>query len=138
MHLVEHKSYSGESLIQRVAISALDPLVAIDYISQVCRGLEAASKKNIIHGSIQPSNIVLTKTGILEIGDFGLVETNGGNGSDNDEIFSLSDYTAPEFVRGEKVDLRADMYSLGITFYYLLSKNLPFPGKENHVLVTGE
>lgn len=128
---------SGETLAQRVAMGPMDPLVAIDYMCQIARGLEAVSKKNIIHGSIKPSNIFLTPTGVLEIADFGLVETDGGDSSDRDEIFSLSDYTAPEFVRGDKVDLRADMYSLGVTFYYLLSKNLPFPGKENHVLVTG-
>jgi formylglycine-generating enzyme required for sulfatase activity/serine/threonine protein kinase len=127
----------GETLEQRCAIGPMDPLVAIDYMCQISRGLEAASKKNIIHGSLNPSNIVLTQTGVLEIFDFGLVETDGGDSSDRDQIFSLSDFTAPEFIRGEKVDLRADMYSLGVIFFYLLSKSLPFPGKENHVLMTG-
>ena len=128
---------SGQTLEQRVATGPLDPLVGIDYMCQVARGLEAAAKKNIIHGSLQPSNIILTNTGILEIVDFGLVETEPSRGSQATNIFSLSDFTAPEFVRGDSIDLRADMYAMGITFFYLLSGNLPFPGKENHVLVTG-
>jgi len=126
----------GQTLEQRVGTGPLDPLVAIDYMCQVCRGLEAAFKKNIFHGAITPSTVVLTLTGVVEIGGFGLVETDRLP-ENPEETLSLSHYTAPDYIRGDSIDYRVDMYSLGVTFYYLLAKCLPYPGNEIHVLVTG-
>ena len=100
----------------------------VDIIRQSCMGLESAWKKRIIHRDIKPSNIVITKEGVVKIADFGLAKSlESTNKLTRTDVFmGTVNYTAPEQGEGEQIDHRADIYSLGIVFYHLLTKRVPF------------
>jgi serine/threonine protein kinase len=111
---------------------------AVDYVIQAARGLEAAHEKGIVHRDIKPGNLMLDRQGTIRVLDLGLARIiNPGNAFDSDVASRLTqsgiymgtiDYMAPE--QGEdshNVDHRADIYSLGCTFYFLLTGREPFP-----------
>lgn len=100
---------------------------AVSVISQVAKGLTAAHDAQLIHRDIKPSNLIMNNAGHVTITDFGLVrpqkkvqQTQVGM------IVGTPQYLAPEQASSIPMDLRADIYSLGIVFYQLLSGQLPF------------
>ena len=103
---------------------------ALEYLIQIVSGLRHAHDKGIIHRDIKPANLLLDADGRVKIADFGLAKPieEGGDveltaaGS----FMGTPQYVAPEQARGEQVDHRADIYSLGATFYHLLAKRPPF------------
>src|SRR5262249_39206162 len=90
----------------------------------------------MVHRDIKPSNLLLTREGQVKLLDLGLVRLQAGADADNSStmtesgvIIGTPDYLAPEQVRrAHDVDIRADLYSLGCTFYFLLTGRVPFPG----------
>jgi eukaryotic-like serine/threonine-protein kinase len=119
---------------------------ACDYIRQAAHGLAHAHEKGVIHRDIKPSNLLVSKAqgapslgwgSVLKILDMGLArvgEGEDGSDSSNDltvegQVVGTPDYIAPEqMIDARSVDFRADLYSLGCTFYYLLTGSAPFPG----------
>lgn len=101
---------------------------AIDIAIQVCRGLEAAWRKNIIHRDIKPSNIMVTKNGTVKIADFGLAKSLDATRklTQTNMYMGTVAYTSPEQGEGRTLDHRTDIYSLGIVLYQLLTGNVPF------------
>lgn len=109
-----------------------------DIIRQTARGLQYAHDKGLVHRDIKPENLMIRSNGAVKILDFGLAMLD-----EHDEEFSMAmifgqdrvgtaDYVAPEqTVNSYKVDHRADIYSLGCTFYVLLTGQLPFPYSTN-------
>ncbi|MEE8141596.1 MAG: serine/threonine-protein kinase [Planctomycetota bacterium] len=115
-------------LDEAVSISEED---AIDYLVQVARGLRAAQKKKkIIHRDIKPSNLILSEDGLLKITDFGLAKviTSPVEITATGVIVGTPLYISPEQGKGEPLDHRSDIYSLGCTFYHLLAGSPPFSG----------
>jgi serine/threonine-protein kinase len=104
---------------------------ATDIAIQVCRGLEAAWRKNIIHRDIKPSNIMITKNGVVKIADFGLAKSLDATKklTQTNMYMGTVAYTSPEQGEGKPLDHRTDIYSLGIVYYQLLTGSLPFKGE---------
>ncbi len=129
---------SGETLRARLANGALPARKAIDYGAQIARGLAAAHAKGIVHRDLKPDNLFITTDGQVKILDFGLAKLTrpGSEGSMQDSllptmteygrVLGTVGYMAPEQVRGEPVDHRADIFSLGCVLYEMLTGQSPF------------
>jgi serine/threonine protein kinase len=112
--------------------------VACDYVRQAALGLQYAHERGLVHRDIKPSNLLVTKTGLVKILDLGLARLAGAiprdagrspNGSDVSGLAGTPDYMAPETAQDSRChDIRSDLYSLGCTFYFLLTSQVPFPG----------
>ncbi len=110
----------------------MQPAEAIEVIRQVAKGLEYAATRGLIHRDVKPSNLLRTPTGQVKITDLGLALRS----ADEDERVTREgttvgtvDYMAPEQARDSRAtSLQSDIYSLGCTFYYMLTALPPFPG----------
>ncbi len=102
--------------------------ICVKYMKLASQGLKAAADQGIIHRDIKPANIMVTREGELKVVDFGLakgcsedtLETRVGT------IMGTPRYMSPEQGKGEEVDLRSDIYSLGATFYHMVTGSAPF------------
>lgn len=105
---------------------------ALDIMLQVAEGLEHAHKRGLVHRDMKPDNIILTPDGTAKLADLGLARpTTDQSLADAEEGLAIGTpyYIAPEQIRGQKdVDARADIYSLGATFYHMLTGRVPFSG----------
>jgi len=112
----------------------MQPEFALAIVHQVCRGLEHAHAKGIVHRDIKPGNIMITKQGVAKITDFGLAKLTQSNSSQTaaDSILGTPLYMSPEQAFGESVDQRSDLFSLGTVLYELLTGRQPFAG-ENYM-----
>ncbi len=137
---------NSESLLTLVQREGrLAPEVAAGYILQAARGLKFAHDRGMVHRDIKPDNLLLNRNGIVKVADLGLVkrrrllrpppQPQGGQEHPRtdvlrhpgESIMGTPAYMAPEQVRDPaKVDARADIYSLGCTFYHLLTGQPPF------------
>ena len=109
---------------------------AVDYIAQAAAGLELAHSKGIVHRDIKPANLMLTTDGIIKVADLGLARLTGLNADTETNNFSITqaggilgtvDYMPPEqAIDSTTIDQRADIYSLGCTFYFLLTGKPPY------------
>jgi len=103
----------------------------VDYgtkiILQILEGMSYAHKKNVIHKDIKTSNFILTSTNV-QITDFGIAQIVGDTelASEGGGVIGTPKYMAPEMILGKKIDHRADIYSLGISFYELITGRVPF------------
>ena len=116
----------------------LSILHALDYLIQAARGLEAAHEKGIIHRDIKPGNLIIDHGGTVRVLDLGLARivdannpfsrTTSGRITQSGMYMGTIDYMAPEQAEdSHRVDHRADIYSLGCTFFFLLTGREPFP-----------
>jgi serine/threonine protein kinase len=111
----------------------LDPVRASHYVYGTAVGLQHAHEIGLIHRDIKPGNILIDRSGVVKILDLGLArltqDTDDQLTRQNDEnVLGTADYLAPEqALDSHTVDIRADIYSLGATFYFLLSGSPPFP-----------
>jgi len=107
---------------------------AVDIVLQVAQALAHAHKRKLIHRDIKPANIILTPDGIAKLADLGMARATGDFAQAKAEkgmTIGTPYYIAPEQVHGrEDVDSRADIYSLGATFYHMVTGQPPFPGKK--------
>ena len=113
----------GTTLKQVLAGAERLPLQkAAKYFYQILRGMEYAHEKRVIHRDLKPSNIMITKEDRVKIMDFGLAKiVDEATLTDPGRVSGTLIYMSPEQIRGEKVDLRSDVYSLGVIFYELLT-----------------
>ncbi len=100
---------------------------AVSTINQTARGLLAAHEAQLIHRDIKPSNLVMSNTGHVTITDFGLVRPQKKiQQTQTGMVVGTPHYLAPEQASGTPLDLRTDIYSLGIVFYQLVTGEVPF------------
>ena len=105
---------------------------AVDAILDVISGLESASANGVLHRDIKPSNCFVSPEGSVKVGDFGLsVSTLARTDTfvtAHGKIMGTPAYASPEQLRGDALDVRADIYSVGATLYTLLTDRAPFEG----------
>jgi len=108
---------------------ALAPARALAIVSQVASALDAAHAKGLVHRDVKPSNVLLDEHEHVYLADFGLTKRVSEGTSSIPEAGSMGtiDYVAPEQIRGEEVDGRADIYSLGCLLYECLTGEPPYP-----------
>ena len=109
---------------------ALDPMRATEIILQAAHALEYAEKKGIVHCDVKPDNLMLTTEGDVKLADLGIAKRVGetASGGAKARVQGSPHYMSPEQARGERLDNRSDLYSLGATFYRLLAGRPPFSG----------
>jgi tetratricopeptide (TPR) repeat protein len=100
----------------------------IDVLRQVCEGLAYAHRAGIVHRDVKPANIRVTSEGEVKIMDFGIAHLQSSTLTKNGLVLGTVHYMAPEQVEGEKVDHRADVFSVGAIAYELLAYRKPFDG----------
>jgi len=102
---------------------------ALSLTQQTLQGLAFAHSKGVVHRDIKPSNLMLTRNGTVKIMDFGIAKAVGPSRmATRTGTLGTPTYMSPEQIKGEGIDARADIYSLGITLYQLLSGKVPFEG----------
>lgn len=108
----------------------LNYATALDFIIQICSGIEVAHEHHTIHRDIKPQNIIVSKNGTLKVTDFGIAKAATSNTIASTAMGSVH-YISPEQARGGFSDERSDIYSLGITLYEMLTGRVPFEGENN-------
>lgn len=136
MHFLVMEYVDGSSLQEVVKLTGpMDVVRACHYISQAAAGLEHAHEAGWVHRDIKPGNLLLDRTGCVKILDMGLARcfiAAGGQDAitklhNQNSVLGTADYLSPEqAVSSGDVDIRADIYSLGATFYFLLTGRAPF------------
>lgn len=113
----------------------MDYRKVIDISKQVASALRIAHKNKIIHRDVKPHNIMITNDGVVKLADFGIARAvNDATLSTGSKIVGSVHYFSPEQARGNYVDERSDIYSLGIVMYEMLTGKVPFDG-DNPVTV---
>ncbi len=137
----------GETLKERLARGALPVRKVVELGIQVCRGLAAGHARGIVHRDVKPANLFLTSDGTVKILDFGLARDTAVAEADLGEadtpsftvagvMLGTPAYMSPEQVRGQSVDARSDLFSLGATLYEMLAGKRAFDGATAADLLT--
>lgn len=109
---------------------ALHYVEAVDIMKQVASATAKAHSMGIVHRDLKPQNILVTDSGVVKIGDFGIASIQSlSQVTQTDTIMGSLHYLAPEIARGEKATIQSDIYALGIVLYELLRGNVPFNGE---------
>ncbi|MEI9961731.1 MAG: protein kinase [Limisphaerales bacterium] len=119
----------GLTLRQLLQTRKLSSAEALGIVPKICEALQYAHEQGIVHRDIKPENILLDKNGKLKIADFGIAKILGDNGRENltaKQVVGTPHYMSPEQIeKPQTVDHRADIYSLGVVFYEMLTGELP-------------
>ena len=100
----------------------------IGYVADVADALGYAHDKGIVHRDVKPANIMLLKSGVIKITDFGIARITATSQTQTGVVKGTPYYMSPEQISGEKVDGRSDIFSLGVMLYQMLTGELPFKG----------
>lgn len=108
----------------------LNYTVAISIGIQIAKALECAHRNNIIHRDVKPQNILVTESGLVKVTDFGIAKSStSATITNTTTIMGSAHYLSPEQAKGTFIDLRSDIYSLGIVLYEMVTGVLPFDGE---------
>jgi serine/threonine protein kinase len=98
----------------------------LSIVSQVAQALRRANERGIVHRDIKPQNLMITTEGILKVLDFGIAQARALPSLTQSGFVGSPYYISPEQAMGENVDIRSDIYSLGVVAYEMLTNSLPF------------
>jgi serine/threonine-protein kinase len=103
----------------------------IDFSKQVCRGLRYAHNNNVVHRDIKPQNILIEKSNIVKLSDFGIAKIfTGSDITMTGFTLGTPEYMSPEQALGKNIDHQTDIYSLGIVMYEMLVRRPPFTAND--------
>jgi serine/threonine protein kinase/Tfp pilus assembly protein PilF len=126
----------GETLAQKIKLQNANLKQIMDWMIGISSGLAAAHEKGITHRDIKPENIMITRSSLPKIMDFGVAKLRGTPTlTDAGSRIGTLDYAAPETVMGSKSDHRSDIFSLGVVLYELLTGQRPFHGDHDAAVV---
>jgi hypothetical protein len=104
----------------------LSPVQKAHIVADVCRGLDYAHKRGVVHRDVKPANVILVNDGSVKLVDFGIARLENSTMTQTGLILGTPSYIAPEILKGGAVDHRADIWALGVVSYELFSGRLPF------------
>jgi serine/threonine protein kinase len=107
----------------------------LDVIAQVGDALDYAHANRVVHRDVKPANILITTDNKVKITDFGIARLDSSNLTQEGQLLGTPNYMAPEQIQGKEVDHRADLFSLGVVLYEMLTRHKPFQG-ENLTVVS--
>jgi serine/threonine-protein kinase len=118
-----------KEVIDRKGRVALAP--GLQIAKQLCRGLGAVHEAGIIHRDIKPHNVMVLPSGVVKLMDFGIARSEEGADLTADgQTVGTPYYMSPEQARGERLDPRSDLYSVGVVLYELFTGQRPIEGKD--------
>lgn len=141
VHLIATEFVEGETLRQRLSLSSMSLSEALNIAIQVADAISAAHKAGIIHRDIKPENIMIRPDGYVKVLDFGLAKLIESNEKPSAEaptrrvqtgsglILGTVGYMSPEQARGQAIDARSDIFSLGAVIYEMIAGQKPFDGE---------
>ena len=109
----------------------MPPRRALEVVADACQALNFSHQHGIIHRDVKPANIMISKTGAVKVMDFGIARAIADTGNPVTQtaaVIGTAQYLSPEQARGERVDARSDVYSLGCVLYEMLTGQPPFTG----------
>jgi serine/threonine protein kinase len=128
--------YEGETLKKKIERGPLKIEEVIDVAIQIAQGLSEAHAHGILHRDVKPANILITKSGVAKIVDFGLAKLSGSTKlTKTGSTLGTVAYMSPEQLQGTDVDARADIFSLGVVLYEMLTGKTPFRGDHEAALM---
>ncbi|MEP6707398.1 MAG: alpha/beta fold hydrolase [Pyrinomonadaceae bacterium] len=138
-HFIATEFIEGETLLRRMTNSPMKIVEVLDVATQVARALSAAHQAGIAHRDIKPGNIMLRPDGVVKVLDFGLAKLTEQKGDDLEAatlvhtkqgiVMGTAHYMSPEQARGQKMDARTDIFSLGVVIYEMVTGRVPFAGE---------
>lgn len=130
-HYFSMEYVPGKTLAQVLASRGKLPVEeTLRLVDQVAAGLSAAHDVGIVHRDVKPSNVLIDDRGRVKVSDFGIAVAAGtGDLTDMDHLMGTARYMSPEHAKGEDLDGRSDLYSLGIVIYEMLAGRTPFEGE---------
>jgi len=130
--------YDGENLRDKIKRGPVPVTEAIDIATNIAAGLAKAHEAGMVHRDVKPANLVVTSDGVVKVVDFGLAKLAGTTRvTKTGMTVGTVAYMSPEQARGEDVDHRSDIFSLGAVFYELLTGELPFKGDHEAAVLYG-
>src|SRR5271156_6107853 len=146
-HFIVMELLAGDTLAQTMTGKAVEMEKLLPLAIQIADALESAHAKGIVHRDIKPANLFLTERGELKILDFGLVKmAQGASASQSDTVAANNEltmpgaavgtisYMSPEQARGQLVDARTDIFSVGTVLYQMSTGAMPFKGDNSAVI----
>jgi serine/threonine protein kinase/Flp pilus assembly protein TadD len=153
-HYIVTEFVEGETLRQRLTAAPQQRMKlaeAIDFATQMAAALSAAHEAGITHRDIKPENVMVRRDGYVKVLDFGLAKltepqaltietqaaTVAGGSTESGMVMGTPRYMSPEQARGEKVDARTDLFSLGVVLYEMIAGRTPFAGATPSETIAG-
>ncbi len=139
IHYIVMELLEGETLksYMKAKGERLSRKEAMNFSMQICRALEHAHSKHVVHRDIKPHNIVLTESGKIKVADFGIARAANNNTTVDSITHAVGSahYLSPEQARGGYTDHKSDIYSLGVVMYEMFTGQLPFDAEESISIV---